>query len=86
MNEDFRSYKGNLSEEEINKIAQEIFGIADQSGLSWDLEPQQNADGYYEILLSDEDGNADDYWSFETEETADKVIDKLGVIMEENNK
>lgn len=86
MNQEPRTYSGNVSDEDIKKIAAEIFKFSQEQGLLWDMFPQQNeVSKYYEIALTDEDGNGEEYWSFESEDVANKVIEQLGVLVEAEN-
>lgn len=85
MSTDERHFSGTLSQEEINKAADDIFTGSRRNDLLWDMDPQKFEDGSFVISLSDEDGNGEDYWYFETEEQAEKVLDQLGVLLEKNN-
>ncbi len=78
-----RDFSGELSTEHINAIAQEIFKISEDKDLLWDMLPLKNTEGRFEISLSDEAGNGHDYWSFDSEEITNKIIDRLSEILEQ---
>ena len=57
----------------------------EENDLNCDMEGQQNANGKWELLLSRENGSCYDDLTFDMEEEANKVADRIIEVIEESN-
>lgn len=78
-------HPGVLSAKQVDDIAQSAVRFMQENDLTCDMEGQQNAQGTWELLLSKENGSCGDDLSFDTEEEANKVADKIIEMIEAAN-
>ena len=77
---------GELTDEQVTDIATQIADLMEEKDLMCDTFPTQNeSDGKWELAISEEDGNTEDYARFDSEEQAERVAMKLEEILEARN-
>lgn len=74
--------KGRLTEEQVEETAATLHEVMTKNDLLADMEARQEDDGPWFLGLSTEDGDAEDFVYFDSEEQAERVADRLMELIE----